>query len=65
MASGMAAVLPSQGVAGGKLYATHKNGFDFLIALFGAEGGVLATIEGRVPHGACGRPPPPVSPCAT
>ena len=48
MASGMAAVLPSQGVAGGKLYATHKNGFDFLIALFGAEGGVLATIEGRV-----------------
>jgi ornithine cyclodeaminase/alanine dehydrogenase-like protein (mu-crystallin family) len=48
MASGMAAVLSNQGVAGGKLYATHENGFDFLIALFGAEGGVLATIEGRV-----------------
>lgn len=47
MASGMAAVLPSQGVAGGKLYATHKNGFDFIVALFGAEGGVLATFEGR------------------
>ena len=47
MASGMAAVLPSKGVAGGKLYATHPNGFDFIIALFGAEGGVLATFEGR------------------
>ncbi len=48
MVSGMAAVLPSRGVAGGKLYATHTDGFDFLVALFSVEGGVLATLEGGV-----------------
>jgi ornithine cyclodeaminase/alanine dehydrogenase-like protein (mu-crystallin family) len=48
MASGMAAVLPSRGVAGGKLYTIHPGGFDFLVALFSADGGVLAVLEGRV-----------------
>jgi ornithine cyclodeaminase/alanine dehydrogenase-like protein (mu-crystallin family) len=52
MASGMAAVLPSQGVAGGKLYTIHPGGFDFLVALFSAEGGLLATLEGRALTGA-------------
>jgi ornithine cyclodeaminase/alanine dehydrogenase-like protein (mu-crystallin family) len=48
MSSAMAAVLPSRGVAGGKLYATHPEGFDFFVVLFSADGGVLATFDGGV-----------------
>jgi ornithine cyclodeaminase/alanine dehydrogenase-like protein (mu-crystallin family) len=48
MASGMAAVLPSQGVLGGKLYAHRPDGFDFFVVLFSTEGGMLATFEANV-----------------
>jgi ornithine cyclodeaminase/alanine dehydrogenase-like protein (mu-crystallin family) len=48
MASGMAAVLPSRGVLGGKLYANRPGGFDFFVVLFSIEGGILATLEANV-----------------
>ena len=48
LASAMAAVLPSRGVAGGKLYTMHPNGMNFVVVLFGAEGGVLATLDANV-----------------
>ena len=48
VASAMAAVLPRRGVAGGKLYTMHPNGFNFVVVLFGAEGGVLATLDANV-----------------
>ncbi len=45
LASAMAAALPNRGVAGGKLYIHHPNGFDFVVVLFSADGGVLATLD--------------------
>ena len=46
MASAMAASWPRHNVAGGKLYLTHPNGFEFLVALFSPDGGLLATFDG-------------------
>jgi ornithine cyclodeaminase/alanine dehydrogenase-like protein (mu-crystallin family) len=46
MASAMAAVVPGQGVSGGKLYATVQGRFTFLLALFDLDGRLLATLAG-------------------
>lgn len=46
LASAMAASWPRHNVAGGKLYLTHSNGFEFLVALFSPDHGLLATFDG-------------------
>lgn len=46
MASALAAVWPSGGVAGGKVYATHAGSFTFLVAMFDLQGRALAVLEG-------------------
>lgn len=46
MASAMAAVVPSLGVSGGKVYATHEGVFTFIVVLFDLEGRVLCTLDG-------------------
>jgi ornithine cyclodeaminase len=46
MASAMAAVVPSLGVSGGKLYCTYPGGFSFVVALFALDGTVLCTLDG-------------------
>lgn len=46
MASAMAAVVPSVGVTGGKVYATHQGVFTFVVVLFDLEGRVLCTLDG-------------------
>lgn len=47
LASAMAASWPRHNIAGGKLYLTHANGFEFLVALFSPDKGLLATFDGR------------------
>jgi len=44
MASAMSAVVPPY--SGGKIYATHRGAFTFLITLFDAEGRLLCTLDG-------------------
>jgi ornithine cyclodeaminase/alanine dehydrogenase-like protein (mu-crystallin family) len=44
MASAMSAVVPPY--SGGKIYATHKGAFTFLITLFDAAGRLLCTLDG-------------------
>jgi ornithine cyclodeaminase/alanine dehydrogenase-like protein (mu-crystallin family) len=46
MASAMAAVVPPY--CGGKVYATHRGRFTFVNVLFGADGALLATLDGDV-----------------
>lgn len=46
MGSAMAASWPRHGVVGGKLYLTHAGGFAFLVGLFSAEAGLVATFDG-------------------
>lgn len=48
MASAMAAVVPSLGVSGGKVYATHDGVFTFVLVLFDLEGRALCTLDGDV-----------------
>jgi ornithine cyclodeaminase len=48
MAAAMAAVVPSLGVSGGKVYATHQGVFSFVVVLFDLEGRVLCTLDGDV-----------------
>jgi ornithine cyclodeaminase/alanine dehydrogenase-like protein (mu-crystallin family) len=44
----MAAVVPSLGVSGGKVYATHDGAFTFVVVLFDLEGRLLCTMDGDV-----------------
>jgi ornithine cyclodeaminase len=44
MASAMAAVVPPY--SGGKVYATRRGAFTFVIVLFDGEGGLLCTLDG-------------------
>lgn len=46
MSSAMAAVVPP--FSGGKLYATHRGVFTFVMVLFDAEGRLLCTLDGDV-----------------
>lgn len=46
MASAMAAVVPSMGVSGGKIYATKDGRFTFHIVLFDLDGRLLCTLDG-------------------
>ena len=45
MASALAAIWPAGGVAGGKLYATTKHGFSFVVTLFDLDGRLLGVME--------------------
>lgn len=46
MASAMAAVVPSMGVSGGKIYATVAGRFTFHVVLFDLAGQLLCTLDG-------------------
>ncbi len=46
MASAMAAVVPSLGVSGGKVYATKDGRFTFHVVLFDLDGTLIATLDG-------------------
>jgi ornithine cyclodeaminase len=46
MASAMAAVVPSMGVSGGKIYATKDGRFTFHVVLFDLDGRLLCTLDG-------------------
>lgn len=46
MASAMAAVIPSMGVSGGKIYATKAGRFTFHIVLFDLDGHMICTLDG-------------------
>jgi len=46
MASAMAAVVPSMGVSGGKIYATKDGRFTFHVVLFDLDGQLLCTLDG-------------------
>lgn len=46
MASAMAAVIPSMGVSGGKIYATTRGRFTFHVVLFDLDGRLLCTLDG-------------------
>ena len=46
MASAMAAVVPSLGVTGGKIYATKDGRFTFHVVLFDLDGRLLCTMDG-------------------
>ncbi len=47
MASAMAAVLPSQGILGGKLYSTVEGRMQFMVTVFSLEGTPLALVDGN------------------
>ena len=46
MASAMAAVVPSMGVSGGKIYATKSGRFTFHVVLFDLDGRVICSLDG-------------------